>query len=404
MKILFLTPTYFPIAGGAERGIYEIARHLAHRHEIGLLTPEPDPYYYRFYGAQKEDESFFHPPLPSLSIFRFKDRYNLLRLQAKRKGGSFLPPFSLSAVKVALSLGRSLKPNVAVTFYALPTGLAGLALKKILKIPFVLSLIGRDVPGPQVPRLWKKYVRLIAHQANRIIFISQYCQQALGPIKSVPTHIIPFGVDLKKFCDQNNNLPLRSKFNLPPDAYVIFCVQRLDPWKKTEIIIEAIHHLVKTDEEIYLLIGGRGEQEKYLKTKIHQLNLEKNVFLTGFIPENEIPGYFHEADLFCFHSTYETFGLVLLQAMAAGKPIVAVRSTAIPELIEHEKTGLLVDPMNPEAMAEAIRCLIKNKNLAIKLGQQAKEKAQLFSWDFVAAQYEQVILKVASEGRLFIRE
>lgn len=397
MRILIITPTYFPIAGGAERGIHEICQRLAQRHNISLLTPRPDPYYYRFYRAQGEDEYFWLASSPTVSIFRFKDQLNLMRWQAKRRYFSFLPPFSLSAIQAAFSLAKSFKPELIISFYSLPTGLAAVVLKKIFKIPLILSLIGRDVPGPGVPPFWKKYVRLVAHQADQIIFISHYCQQALGPIKGIPAHIIPFGINLEDYSKSNKNFSLRQKFGITGEAPITFCLQRLDPWKKTEIIVEAFHYLVKSGEKIYLLIGGRGQEEELLRKRIHQLNLENYVFMAGFIPEREIPSFFLDADIFCFHSIYETFGLVLLQAMAAGKPIVTVRSTAIPELIEDGKTGLLVDPLNPKAMAKAIGYLIKNWDLAKKLGEQAKEKAQFYSWERVSEQYEQIIRQVIAK-------
>lgn len=397
MRILIITPTFLPIAGGAEKGIHELSQRLARQYEIGLLTPEPDPYYYRYYGAQGEDK-IFRSSLSSISIFRFKDQLNLMRWQAKRRYLAFLPPFSLSAIQAAFSVAKSFKPEVIIAFYALPTGLSALLLKKIFKIPLILSFIGRDVPGPGVPSFWKKYVRLVANQVDQIIFISHYCQQALGPIRGVPTHIIPFGINLQDYSKSNRNFSLRQRFGIRADVPVIFCLQRLDPWKKTEIIVEALHYLIKSGEKIYLLIGGRGQEEKPLREKIHQLNLDNYVFMTGFIPEREIPSFFLDSDIFCFHSIYETFGLVLLQAMAAGKPIVTVRSTAIPELIDDGKTGLLVDPLNPKAMAEAIGYLIKNKDLAKKLGQQAKDKAQFYSWENVSGQYEQVIQQTVQKN------
>lgn len=403
MKILILTPTFFPFTGGAERGIYEITRRLAARHQVLLLTPKPGKKYRQDYSSLfKEIKSRNTPVLGDDQVFgikRFRDTWNMIEWPGQGKLGGIIPPFSPSSVWATVRVARHFQPDVLCVFYGLPSGLAGLVAKKRLGLPFVLALIGRDIPGPNFPPLWKKYLAFVAHRADRIIFISKYCRERLSDRKNLAGEIIPFGVDFDTFKPQPRDNYIRKRFGIPGSRPLLFSVQRLDPWKKTEVLIRTIHFLDKSGLAVSAIIGGIGPEKKKLEHMIHRLNLENKVFLPGFIPERELPVYYASADIFCFHSTFETFGLVLLEAMASGKPIVTVRSTAIPELIEDRKTGLLVETESPQQLAQAIAYLLENQELREKLGQEARSKALEFSWTKVAQQYEKVLTEAAKKLR-----
>jgi glycosyltransferase involved in cell wall biosynthesis len=100
------------------------------------------------------------------------------------------------------------------------------------------------------------------------------------------------------------------------------------------------------------------------------------------------------ADLFVFHSTFETLGLVLLQAMASGKAVVSVDSTAIPEVIDSGKNGLLVEPLKPEEFAEAVLSLLKNSEQREHFGVLSREKVvKKFNWDSISDRYEEIFFK-----------
>jgi len=403
MKILVLTPTFFPLAGGAERGIYEISRRLARDHQVVILTPEPKPKYQRFYGAQERGNLADTSSLAEMAnspsfllVQRFKDRQNMMNWPGQGKLAGIIPPFSLSAVRATCHVISRFKPHVLCVFYGLPTGLAGVLAKKRQGIPFVLALIGRDLPAPGIPPFWKKYLWWVARRSDHLIFISQFGQKALLGEERKRGKIIPFGVDLHRFSPEGEGLAkksIRKRLNLPDSAPLLFSLQRLDPWKKTDILIQAVELIRRQGWPVYLIIGGKGPERPKLEKKIKELKLEKSVFLSDYIPEAELPAYYQAADIFCFHSTYETFGLVLLEAMASGKPIVATRSTAIPELIEDGLNGLLVEPERPTELAAAIVLLLQNSSLREKLSQEAKKKACGFSWEKISAQYEAVVLQ-----------
>lgn len=387
MRILVLTPTFLPIVGGAELVIYEVYRRLASSHEVCVLTPEIELDRQVKWAADDYLERL------NFTVQRFDDRFSLLKLRGHRMLRGLIPPFSLSAIKAVASSVKELKPEVINSHYAVPTGLAAVVIGKMNDIPVVLTFAGRDVPGPTTPPLWKFYDRLIAKLAIDVTYISDYCRIAIhGASHKGNGRTIYGGVDLHEFNPQVEGQSVRRDLGLDDDSLVLFALQRLTPEKRTDTILRSMSHILKSYDDITLVIGGKGSEEKYLRELATQLGIEGHVLFTGYIPDEKLPQYFAMADIFVFHSTYETFGLVLAQAMAAGKPIVSVKSTAIPEVVENGTNGILVEPLNAEAFAEAVLILAADPELRHKMGWNGRERAvQKFDWDQIASQYETVL-------------
>jgi len=383
MKILVLTPTYFPIMGGAEIGIFEIYRRLALKHEVKILTPKPGPGPAGDY--EMEESPFNHS---RLDLLRFNDRINLKNWPGHRLLRGLIPPFSGSWIRAALRAMRDDRPDLIHAFYALPTGLAAVIADRGKKIPAILSLIGRDIPGPDVPPFWGNYVRTVARSVSKTIFISEYCRKALFGEDSRWGEIIPFGVDTEKFRPDIDGDPIRETLHVPRESKVLFALQRLDRWKRVDVLIEAMVSIVK-EMDAFLVIGGEGPENNRLRDIVQKRGLSSRVIFAGYIKEAELPSYYAMSDLFVFHSTYETFGLVLLQAMAAGKPIVTVNSTAIPELIVHNQNGLLVPPLDSEGLARAAVCLLKDEAAMKSFSREARKKAMAkYDWQGIADRHE----------------
>jgi len=386
MKILVLTPTFFPIMGGAELGIFEIYRRLAKRHEVIVLTPWPAEALARVYAMEEPDWD-----MTGFRILRFKDKTNFKQWPFPEVFWGAIPPFSFSFIGETRRAIERHRPDRINAFYALPTGLAAIAAQKRKNVPVVLSLIGRDIPGPHIPPLWGKYVRFVSHSLADNIFISKYCRDALLGPDSEEGKIVPFGVDLEKFKPENDGRHIKELLRIPKGARVLFSLQRLDPWKRVSILIEAMKLIIKKIDA-YLVIGGKGAQKMQLMSLARDRGLQSRIIFAGYIREADLPSYYAMSDLFVFHSTYETFGLALLQAMASGRPVVSVRSTAIPELIEDHRTGLLVEPSNPDELARAAIDLLEDEPAMISFSTEARRKAvEKYSWQSIADQYERIL-------------
>ncbi len=267
-------------------------------------------------------------------------------------------------------------------------------------IPMVLSYVGRDVPGPSIPPGWNHYNRLLIRAADATTYVSDYCRSAIFGSKGEGKGIT-VGNGARDFprAALDEIRALRDELRLSPDTVVLFALQRLSIYKGVDILIKSMSCL--TDLPCVLLVAGSGADKERLEKTVRDLGLQERVRLLGFVADEDLPSYWGLANIFVFHSYYETFGLVLAEAMRAGKAVVSVRSTAIPEVVRHNMDGLLVEPGNPEEMAGAIRELIDNPERRESLAETGKARAERdFSWDKVAHAYEAVFEEVLQRKRL----
>lgn len=387
MRILVFTPNFLPLVGGAEIGIYEIFRRLARRHKICVLTPQKS-------SAYMTQDAYYN--LANLEIVRFEDRVNLQNMGLTLKG--IIPPFSFSAARVYFHTVRRFKPDIVNIHYAFPFGFVPMIVRPVTHVPFVLSLVGRDIPYSNTLPLKRQYIKVVSKFANDTIFISQFCRTTLYGKSSKHGCIIPFGVDLRRFSPTNDKPSLRRQLGLPIDKLILFSLQRMDFQKRIDIQIKSMQYISQRFRNVVLIIGGKGPDKDRLMTLVQECNLERNVLFKDYIPTEQLPQYFAAADIFAFHSTYETFGVVLPEAMASGIPIVSVNSTAIPELIYNEVNGLIVEPLNPEQFANAVMRLIVDEELRIHLSSNCRRIAQEnYSWDEIANRHEELFEAVVSK-------
>ena len=387
MRILVLTPTFLPMVGGAEIVLLEVYRRLAERHEVCLLTADK--------GLPPSDLDH----LINFQVIRYRDRLSFMKFRGHRLTGGIVPPFSLSAVSATRRVIADFRPDVLNTHYVMHTGLATVVAQKRHGVSSVLTFTGRDVPGPNTPWLWKYYDRWVAHSVTEITYVSEYCSRAIyGSGVCKRGTVIPNGVDLERFNPNLSKSCIRQRLGFSPDISILFAVQRLSPEKRVDIIIRAMPYVLREHPQIVLVIGGTGKSEPKLASLVQQLELEQSVRFTGYIPDADLPLYYAMCDIFVFHSTYETFGIVLAEAMATGKPIVSVNSTAISEVVSDGKTGILVSPLNSQEMADKIIYLLNTPAERTRLGRNARAWAeQHFDWDLIAGQYEEALLEAASK-------
>jgi len=386
LRILAVTPTFLPMVGGAELGLYEIYRRLSRCHAVKVLTPK------------KRGVEGGPMPGQETEVWYFRDRLMLGNMRGYGMIRGIVPPISLSFFPVFREIVEKFAPDVVHCAYAIPYGINLALLKSRLRPPVVLSLIGRDVPGPGVPRLWTRCVRWVADKCDHVVYISQYCRESLG-LSRKEWSVIPFGVDCGKFSSprlSEEAIRLRGESGLGRDDVVLLALQRLSAEKRVDVVIDAVALLMKQAyPNVRLVIGGTGELESRLRKQARELGLHGRILFAGYIPDSELAKYFAMSDIFVFHSVFETFGIVLAEAMAAGKPIVSVESTAIPELVEDGINGLLVPPLDPEEMAKALIRLVHDRSLRKKMGDCNRRKARAFDWEDVADRYEKLLEQVA---------
>ena len=189
-------------------------------------------------------------------------------------------------------------------------------------------------------------------------------------------NIIPNGIDIERFTPEG---PLRNEF--ADGKLNIMFVGRLETRKGLTYLINACALIRKSFTNFRLIIVGPGTRLKPgYKQQASELNLN-NIVFTGFVSNDELPQYYRTADIFCAPATGgESFGIVLLEAMACGKPVVASNIEGFASILEHNKEGLLVPPGDVNALAQSLSTLLENRSLREQMGTKGKAKAEKYSW------------------------
>ncbi len=196
-------------------------------------------------------------------------------------------------------------------------------------------------------------------------------------------HIIPNGVDTERFSPQAEPLP-----HLQDGTFTILFVGRMDPRKGAKYLFAALPYLEKRLARYRLVVVGSGWM-KNLYDKVIPPSLLHRVHFAGYVTPEELPRYYRSADVYCSPATHgESFGIVLLEAMAAGIPIVASDIDGYHDVVESGKEGILVPPKNPRQLAEAIVLLDSDPERRKMMSIAGRAKSVMYSWEKVVDQIE----------------
>jgi len=226
--------------------------------------------------------------------------------------------------------------------------------------------------------------RLTARITDKIITLTdigrdEHLQFKIAELEKFRT--IYSGVDWESFLRKNSVLKqYRKNFNLQENQFIFGTVARLESIKGNEYLVGAMAEVIKKYPETKLLIVGEGSLRNDLEKKSRSLNLEKYVIFTGH--QTDAANFIHLMDVFVLASLNEGMGRVILEAMACRKPVIASRTGGIPELVKEGQTGLLVNPGDSNAVAEAMIYLYENREEAKVFGEEGRRLAtDMFSLD-----------------------
>lgn len=189
--------------------------------------------------------------------------------------------------------------------------------------------------------------------------------------------VVPLGRDTHVFDPHRFGQALvRRRFGLPPDKTLVAMLGRLDPQKGQEAFLRSLPRVAERHPEVLFLIAGDetlGENgyRSYLYQLMKELGLGKSVRFLPFT--DDVPEFMAAIDLFVLPSYSETYGLVLIEAMAMEKPVVATRAGGVPEIVENGKDGILIPPRDEKSLADAINLLLDDPPLRYSLSQRARQ-------------------------------
>ncbi len=364
MRIGFYTFSFLPIIGGAEILLHGLAESLAERgHEVTLWAPT----------VRRQDN-------------RVAARYRLCRYarpSSKRFGTrQTLPRLLLD------TWGR--RPHVLHCHGAYPAGFVGAAFTRLTGTPLVIRPHGSDIlPGEWIdrdPRLAER-MRMALLTADVVVAQGDSLAERLRSL-GVPTgrlRIIQNGV----------RLPKAEPGRLSREPLVL-AMGSLTPKKGFDVLLQAFRLVRQRAPEARLTIAGDGPEKPRLDALASSLGIEEAVAFPGLVSGEAKAGLFARARVFVSSSRREPFANVNLEAMAAGRPIVATRVGGNVEMVEEDVSGLLVEPEDPVGMAKAILRLLEDGERSAVMGRAARRRAEAFSWDEMVIRYETVYRELAT--------
>jgi glycosyltransferase involved in cell wall biosynthesis len=407
MRLLFVVDLAYPDhAGGSHRMYYEVARRLAARgNDVHLVTAQP-----RDDVALPTEET-----IEGVHYHRFaRDRRNALTHALSYIGGAW---------RIFDHLAAQAPFDLISAHYALPT-LGVLSSPQSGRTPVVYTLHGAWAREYAVetgqadgagPRAWlrrgvvagtlglMRLLEWLALRASMRVHVeSQFMVQEARGFYGVPAGklvLIPGGVDATRFAPTLPRAAARQKLGLPPDRPLLLTVRRLYARMGLENLVAAMVMVVREQPAALLLIGGAGPLEGRLREAVAVHGLGENVRLLGYVPEERLPLYYRAADLFVLPTVeLEGFGLVTLEALACGTPVLGTPVGGTVEILSGLDPALLCRSPQPDDLAEGIGRLLADPALAPSAEACRRYVLEHYSWDDVAVRLEEVFAAVLEDA------
>jgi glycosyltransferase involved in cell wall biosynthesis len=371
LRVCVVTGTFHPEIGGPPTYLYHLLPALVERgHKITVVT----------YGDVVQELEY---------------PYRVVRVSRRRSIPVRLLQFTKQVWRVAQDCDL-----IFVNGYGLPPAVVNLWLGK----PMVIKLVGdfaweyairhslidsnENIDDFQqqrhglVVRLLRALQCWYVNRAQAVIVPSHYLAHIVHGwgVPSEKLRVIYNAVDMAAY----DRLPARedARRELNLDGKVILTIARLTPWKSVDKLIEVLPQIREEVTDANLVIVGDGPERGRLEQLAQRVGIGEAVLFTGRVSSEKVPLYLRAADVFVLYSSYEGLPHVVLEAMAAGVPVVASRKGGIPEVVVDGETGLLVQWRDEAALAEAVQQVLANVTLAARLATAGRAWVETkFGWE-----------------------
>ena len=381
MNILMMTNTYFPIVGGLEQSVYSFSQQFKSLgHEVLIVTPT-------FEGMPTEEPGVIR--IPAFQKF---------------SGTIFSLNFPVSGLLTRLM--KEFVPDMVHSHCPFFMGDFALRLSRQHAIPLVFTyhtmfeqyVHDWPVQNEGVKRFMVKLAAGYANLVDQVVVPSESVRDILlkRGVKT-PMEVIPTGVDLQRF-SKGGGIAFRRQNQIPLDALVIGHAGRLAAEKNLEFLTNCLVELLKKDPRVHALIVGLGPSEKMIKDTFEQAGLAKRLHLTGVLHYQQLVDAYFAMDVFAFASLSETQGIVLIEAMAAGLPVVALDAPGAREVVEDHHNGILLSEMDQQSFIDAIQWVLSRSPEELQaIKRAAKITAQKYPIDSAGKRMLEVYEKVRSK-------
>lgn len=387
MRIAQFTNSYLPVISGVVRSVSLFRKALTDLGHIVFVFAQENNY---------EDEEPF--------IFRYPSLPLPLQIEVS------------AAIPVSPFMDRlfpALKPEVVHTHHPVLLGQAAVSKAEEFDLPLVFTFhtqyreYTHYVPLPQesVQKFLREavdnWLRDYMRKCQHIVVPSQSMLDILMRDYGLRSRytIIPTGIDLEPYREADGEW-LRAEMGWE-DERVMISIGRLTQEKNWRTLIQAAALVIRDRPVLRVVILGDGPERKNLEDLTSQLGISQYMTFTGEVPFSQVPQYLKAADFFGFASTSETQGLVTLEALSAGLPVIAVEATGTQDILEHDRQGKLVED-DPEALAVAIRNLLDDEDQIGRFQSAALERAKKFDIQVLAKRTVDVYQQAIQDKREYL--
>ncbi|MCK9264117.1 MAG: glycosyltransferase [Deltaproteobacteria bacterium] len=386
INVAMFTNNYLPFIGGVPVSIYRLSSVLRKMgHKVVIFAPR----------YERDDH-----PRDGNDVFRLSCFFQ----RAADKGIVVPNIFSVSAIRKA----REFSPDVIHIHHPFWMGTLGLWIARRLKVPVVYTYHTRlehfsyAVPVPKA--LFRNFlshalVRRLGNRCNAIVVPTEASESYLRMIGvKIPVFVVPTGIETDRFgsCTEKEKSRLREELGIGSDELVLLTVSRLSVEKNIDFMLEAVSGLAKKcSKKFKFILIGEGPEREHLCQLAEKFGLRDLVIFSGAVPPERMPVYYSLGNVFVFASTSETQGMVILEAMASGMPVVAIRASGIDDFVADGITGFKTG-QHTAAWAEKVQLLLEDDTLRQKLSGQATSRAGRFGIDEFGRRIERVYAHVLS--------
>jgi len=371
MRILMLDNEFPPLGGGMGTVNQALLKCYANvpNLEIDLVTSAVDSY--------KEVKQFSE----NIRIIKLPVWNRNLHHSTVRELGLY----AIESFFYSLQLSRARPYDYCMAWSTVPAGGVALVLHRLMSLPYVVWVSGPDIPGfekryrylypflsPLIRRVWRNASCVVAKCADEIEMIKSLD-------KEVTISFIPNGVDLQAF---------QPKSEIPDEGPLkIVCVARLIERKGQHFLIKAVKRLIESGVNVVLNLIGTGDSQREYEIHARKSGIQDRVRFVGYVPREEIVSYYQAAHVFALPSYNEGMSLAVLEAMAAGLPVIVTRTGGTAELVEEGVNGFVFDWADVTTLTKRIQILANDRALARRMGAASRRRAMHYSWDVIAARF-----------------
>ena len=377
MKVFVIVHEFPPIGGGGGRAAYDICKGLVERgHQVTVLTS-------RMKGLSAYDTI---SGVQVIRLFTF-------RREAYRAPLASMFVYILVGIFAGYFVIRKLQPDVLHCHFAVPAGALGWMLSRMTGIPYILTAHLGDVPGgvpektdrwfrwmyPFTPPIWKG--------ARKVVAVSEYTRRLAARTYPVQMEVIPNGVELtqSELINREIHLPVRLVF-----------AGRFMPQKNPIQLINILSEL--SDLSWRCSMVGDGPLLDDVKKLVKEVGLSERVEFPGWVTPEQVLIYLSKADILVMPSLSEGLPVIGVQALAQGLALVVSKVGGFVDLVEEEKNGYLIEPIDKTGFVKSLRYLITNPNKLAQFQNASQIKARNYDLEKVVRRYEGVLLGSQKNG------